>query len=53
MKIVGLNIDKGRVAASVIGLWVSYFANASSGGTIVLVVTAEFALVWAATQLRR
>lgn len=41
------------VAASVIGLWVSYFANASSGGTIVLVATAEFALVWAATQLRR
>ena len=40
------------VAACVIGLWVSYFANASSGGTIVLVATAEFVAVWILTQLR-
>src|SRR5439155_13416059 len=38
------------VGASVVGLWLSYYANASSGGTIVLVATAEFIVVWLATQ---
>jgi ABC-type Mn2+/Zn2+ transport system permease subunit len=38
--------------ASVVGLWLSYFANASSGGTIVLVATGEFIVIWLATQLR-
>ncbi|TMB79744.1 MAG: metal ABC transporter permease [Chloroflexi bacterium] len=41
------------VGASVVGLWLSYYANASSGGTIVLVATAEFIVVWLATQFRR
>lgn len=39
--------------ASVAGLWLSYYANASSGGTIVLVATAEFVVVWLIAQLRR
>jgi manganese/iron transport system permease protein len=39
--------------ASIGGIWLSYFANAASGGTIVLVATAEFVVAWAATQLRR
>jgi ABC-type Mn2+/Zn2+ transport system permease subunit len=39
--------------ACVSGLFLSYYANASSGGTIVLVATAEFIVVWLATQLRR
>ena len=41
------------LVASLVGMWLSYFANAASGGTIVLVATAEFAVVWAYTQLRR
>lgn len=40
------------LTSSVLGIWISYYANAASGGTIVLVATAEFALVWALTQLR-
>lgn len=40
------------VIASVAGMWLSYFVNAASGGTIVLVATAEFGLAWLATQLR-
>jgi manganese/iron transport system permease protein len=39
--------------ASVGGIWLSYFANAASGGTIVLVATAEFVIAWTVTQLRR
>ncbi len=41
------------VIASIAGMWLSYFVNAASGGTIVLVATAEFGLIWAVTQLRR
>jgi manganese/iron transport system permease protein len=41
------------VFACVSGLWLSYYANASSGGTIVLVATAEFVVAWVATQLAR
>jgi manganese/iron transport system permease protein len=40
------------LVASVVGLWLSYYANASSGGTIVLVATGEFVVAWAITQLR-
>lgn len=40
------------IAASLAGLWLSYYVNASSGGTIVLISTALFALVWSFTQLR-
>jgi manganese/iron transport system permease protein len=49
---VGLSIVIA-MTASVAGIWLSYFANAASGGTIVLVATAEFVAVWAFTQLRR
>lgn len=38
--------------ASVAGLWLSYFVNAASGGTIVLVATAVFAVVWVVRQIR-
>jgi manganese/iron transport system permease protein len=41
------------LVACVVGLWISYYANASSGGTIVLVATADFAIAWLVTQLRR
>lgn len=40
------------VVAAVAGIWLSYFANAASGGTIVLVATAEFIVIWVATRLR-
>jgi manganese/iron transport system permease protein len=36
----------------VAGLWLSYYVNASSGGTIVLVATALFIIAWAVTQIR-
>jgi len=39
--------------ASVVGLYLSYYVNASSGGTIVLVATAEFVIGWMITQLVR
>jgi manganese/iron transport system permease protein len=39
--------------ASVVGLFLSYYVNASSGGTIVLVATFEFVVVWTSTQLLR
>lgn len=41
------------VSAALVGMLLSYVANASSGGAIVLVATAEFAIVWALAQLRR
>jgi manganese/iron transport system permease protein len=41
------------LVASVAGIWLSYFVNAASGGTIVLVATAEFVIAWAFTQVRR
>jgi manganese/iron transport system permease protein len=34
------------VGSAVAGIWISYFVNAASGGTIVLVATALFGLVW-------
>lgn len=36
------------IGSAVVGIWISYFVNAASGGTIVLVATALFGLVWAA-----
>jgi len=34
------------IGSAVAGIWISYFVNAASGGTIVLVATALFGLVW-------
>ena len=34
------------VLSSVTGIWLSYYVNAASGGTIVLVATTLFGLVW-------
>lgn len=34
------------IGSAVIGIWISYFANAASGGTIVLVTTTIFGVVW-------
>jgi manganese/iron transport system permease protein len=34
------------VLSSVAGIWLSYYVNAASGGTIVLVATTLFGLVW-------
>ena len=41
------------VASSVAGIWLSYYVNAASGGTIVLVATTIFALVWTGRSLTR
>ncbi len=41
------------VSSAVAGIWISYFVNAASGGTIVLVATTFFALVWAGRSLAR
>ncbi len=41
------------VTSAVAGIWISYFVNAASGGTIVLVATTLFALVWAGRSLAR
>ena len=48
MLAVGLAVGTGSAVA---GIWLSYFVNAASGGTIVLVATALFGLVWAARSL--
>jgi manganese/iron transport system permease protein len=39
--------------SSVVGIYLSYFLNTASGGTIVLVATALFVLVWVARALVR
>jgi manganese/iron transport system permease protein len=41
------------VVSSVAGIWLSYYVNAASGGTIVLVATTLFALVWIARSVAR
>jgi manganese/iron transport system permease protein len=41
------------IVSAVAGIWISYFVNAASGGTIVLVATTLFALVWAGRSLAR
>lgn len=38
--------------ASVSGIYLSYYLNTASGGTIVLVATALFVLVWSASSIR-
>ncbi len=41
------------VLSSVAGIWLSYYVNAASGGTIVLVATTLFGLVWIARSVAR
>lgn len=41
------------VGSAIAGIWVSYFANAASGGTIVLVATTLFGVVWVARGVAR
>jgi manganese/iron transport system permease protein len=41
------------VVSSVAGIWLSYYVNAASGGTIVLVATTLFGLVWIARGVTR
>jgi manganese/iron transport system permease protein len=41
------------VGSSVAGIWLSYYVNAASGGTIVLVATTLFAVVWTVRSVAR
>jgi manganese/iron transport system permease protein len=41
------------VGSSVTGIWLSYYVNAASGGTIVLVATTLFGLVWTVRSVAR
>jgi manganese/iron transport system permease protein len=41
------------VASSIAGIWLSYYVNAASGGTIVLVATTLFGLVWTVRTVAR
>ena len=41
------------VVSSIAGIWLSYYVNAASGGTIVLVATTLFGLVWIARSVAR
>jgi manganese/iron transport system permease protein len=41
------------VGSSVAGIWLSYYVNAASGGTIVLVATTLFGVVWTARSVAR
>ncbi len=41
------------VLSSVAGIWLSYYVNAASGGTIVLVATTLFGLVWTGRTIVR
>jgi manganese/iron transport system permease protein len=41
------------VASSVAGIWLSYYVNAASGGTIVLVATTLFGVVWIVRSVAR
>ena len=41
------------VVSSIAGIWLSYYVNAASGGTIVLVATTLFGLVWIARSVTR
>jgi manganese/iron transport system permease protein len=51
-RLVAVSIAVG-VAGPVVGLYLSYWLDAATGATIVLVETAAFGLVFAATSLRR
>jgi manganese/iron transport system permease protein len=50
-EMVRLTVAFGLVSA-LIGMYLSYYANTASGGTIVLVATLLFALTWLARTLR-
>jgi ABC-type Mn2+/Zn2+ transport system permease subunit len=41
------------IISSVAGIWLSYYVNAASGGTIVLVATTLFGLVWTGRTVAR
>jgi manganese/iron transport system permease protein len=41
------------VVSSIAGIWLSYYVNAASGGTIVLVATTLFGVVWIARSVAR
>jgi manganese/iron transport system permease protein len=41
------------VASSIAGIWISYYVNAASGGTIVLVATALFGVIWTGRSIAR
>jgi manganese/iron transport system permease protein len=41
------------VVSSIAGIWLSYYVNAASGGTIVLVATTLFGLVWTVRTVAR
>jgi manganese/iron transport system permease protein len=41
------------VSSSIAGILLSYYVNAASGGTIVLVATALFGVVWSARSVAR
>lgn len=41
------------VGSSLAGIWLSYYVNAASGGTIVLVATMVFGLVWTGRSIAR
>jgi manganese/iron transport system permease protein len=41
------------VGSSVAGIWLSYYVNAASGGTIVLVATTLFGVVWTVRSVAR
>jgi manganese/iron transport system permease protein len=41
------------VVSSIAGIWLSYYVNAASGGTIVLVATTLFGVVWVARSVAR
>lgn len=41
------------VGSSIAGIWLSYYVNAASGGTIVLVATTLFAAVWTVRSVAR
>ncbi len=41
------------VGSSIAGIWLSYYVNAASGGTIVLVATSLFAVVWTVRSVAR
>jgi ABC-type Mn2+/Zn2+ transport system permease subunit len=41
------------VASSIAGIWLSYYVNAASGGTIVLVATTLFGVVWTGRSIAR
>jgi manganese/iron transport system permease protein len=41
------------VSSSIAGIWLSYYVNAASGGTIVLVATTLFGVVWTVRSLAR